>query len=305
MKKGREFYIVPTYKCNSDCPMCGVLKEKRESGWSYTLPQLRAQIDLNCPTQNDTIIISGGEPTIYKDTVPFIQYINETYGSKVVVFTNGRAFKSEKIIKQYQTLKIDYLLIPVFSHIPETHDLLTGAKGSFRDTTQGLSRLNQSGIPFRIKTVAMKANYQDMPELTDFLLANYPNARSFGFHGMHLQGDAPLNKNVVFVKHSDSLPFVESAAYKVLEQGLELILSAFPLCHLDPVLWKSYTGVNTSDEDQVIAPDKKQINATNYANYSRMPGKCGTCILRKNCAWPWKMYVDLVGENELRPLHAN
>jgi MoaA/NifB/PqqE/SkfB family radical SAM enzyme len=297
----REFYVVPTYKCNSNCPMCGVLEKKRKEGWQYTYHQLTEKIDGFKPTREDTVILSGGEPTIYKETQNIIPYVRNKYGSKVIMFSNGRAFKNPLFVKKFESLDLTNCLIPLFSHKPETHDLLTGAKGSFEETVKGLSNLNKSQIPFSIKTVAMKKNYIDIPNIIKFCLDHFDKATSIGIHGMHLQGDAPGNRDIVFVRHSEAIKYVEEACDLVIERGVNLVLSAFPMCSLDPYYWKYYITPRV-DSGGIIAPDEKEIQATNKVNYKKMPEKCDSCQMKQRCSWPWNMYYKIAGDSELRPI---
>lgn len=299
----REFYITPTYTCNSRCPMCGVFNTKKDSRWKYTLEQMKARIESFKLTKDDYIIISGGEPTIYPGLIEIIAYINQ-YTHNVTIFSNGRALKDLDYVKKFEKLHIEKFLIPLFSHHENIHNFLTMGKEktrSFRDTIEGLDNLNKSKVPFRIKTVVFKQNYKHLPELAQFWIERYPNSIEYSIHGIHLQGEAPKAKDIIVVKHSEAMPYVEKAADIILENNLELELSAFPICLINPYYWPYYSVPNLVDT-VLVSPDAKAISATSNNNYSQLPSKCRSCTANDKCVWAWQMYCQFYGEDELEPI---
>jgi MoaA/NifB/PqqE/SkfB family radical SAM enzyme len=297
----KEFYIVPTYRCNSSCTMCGVFNSKRHSNWEYSKEELLTQIKSYNLQPEDYLIFSGGEPLLYNELPDIIKFVKDTYKSKIVIFTNGRILKNNNYVKLLENLEVNKLLIPLFSNDSKTHDSITNISGSFNETVQGLKNLNNSKINFEIKNLITKINYSNLKEWALFCIDNFPNAQTLSLHGIHLQGDATKSRDELVIEFSKASEFISQASDVVLSSKIPLILAAFPMCTIDPVYWKYYLSPRLVDSE-IIAPDKEKIKITNNNNYSVKPDKCQNCLLNKRCSWAWKMYCKYYGDQELNSI---
>ncbi len=286
----RQFYIAPTYRCNNRCPMCGVFNSKKDSDWKYTSEELKTEIDNKEIKEGDIVIVSGGEPTIYPYFFELIKYLNEKK-ARITIFSNGRAFKSKEFVNKMSECEYENLLIPLFGSNSEIHEKLVGAKGSFNDTFEGLKNLDRAGLTYSIKNVVMKDNYKDLVQWAELVTSNFKKPMMISIHGLHLQGEAPKIAEQLYVRHDIAAKYVERALDIIIEKNIsvEIGLSAFPLCTIDPMYWK-YNIVSKIEEYTTISEDSDEIKRTNQKNYAERYKGCKNCRVADKCEWPWRMY---------------
>lgn len=291
----KQFYIAPTYRCNNRCPMCGVFNSKKDSDWKYTLEELRQEIDKKNIEEGDVVIVSGGEPTIYEYFFELLKYLNEKK-ARITIFSNGRAFKNMDFVKKLSECEYENILIPLFGSTPEIHEKLVGAKGSYADTFEGLKNLDSANMPYSIKTVVMKDNYQDLRAWAELITATFSNPQMISIHGLHLQGEAPKIAEQLYVRHDEATKYVEDALDVLIDKKLnaKIGISAFPLCTIDPIYWK-YNIVSKIQEYTTISEDSKEIKETNIKNYAERLEQCENCQVKLICEWPWRMYKKEFG----------
>ena len=298
----KRFYIVPTYRCNNRCPMCGVFNSKKDSDWKYTLKELKQEIDKKNIEKDDIVIVSGGEPTIYEYFFEMLKYLNEKK-ARITIFSNGRAFKNIDFVKKLSECEYDNILIPLFGSTPGIHEKLVGAKDSFKDTFEGLKNLDDANLPYSIKTVVMKDNCKDLKNWAELIAGTFSNPQMISIHGLHLQGEAPKIAEQLYVRHDEAAKYVEDALDVLIDKNLEnkIAISAFPLCTIDPIYWK-YNMVSNIHEYTTISEDSKEIKETNIKNYSEKPEHCENCQIKINCEWPWRMYKKKFGLDYIKAL---
>jgi MoaA/NifB/PqqE/SkfB family radical SAM enzyme len=172
----RQFYFTPSYQCDNDCAMCGVRKKKRLAAAHFSLDECKSLIDKMNLTTNDILELSGGEPIIYKNFIEVIKYAKEQYNPTIIVLSNGKRLSDQSFFDSIRNIGIDRFIIPLFSTTTHVHDTITQAAGSFSQTCQGLGKLEQAKIPYSIKFIAMKPNYQDISSVYRMKLERYPSA---------------------------------------------------------------------------------------------------------------------------------
>ncbi|WP_135074834.1 radical SAM protein [Terasakiella sp. SH-1] len=294
----RQVYFTPSYYCNSDCIMCGVAKWKREQKQGFPIEKAKLLIDNMKLCEEDAVELSGGEPTVYKGFKELVEYIKHNYGSRVVVLSHGRSLKNKKFVESIANCGIDRFVIPLFSHLSDVHDQITQVKGSFEETVSGFRALEEFNIPFSLKFITMKPNFQHALKTYEFKNQNFPNAR-FIISGYQLMGEAITNDNEVSIMHSQAGPEIEKVLEQAENNGEVVPVFMFPMCHIDPSFWKFY-GVGVWHEE-VVAPDAENINLSSELNYEEKHPKCTDCLVSQKCVWAWKKYTQRFGSNELKP----
>src|SRR5258708_19050777 len=97
------------------------------------------------PADMESILFSGGEPTLYGDG--FIELIRQTKSwlprTSVAVLSNGRAFGDFGFAKRLASIQHpDCLLgIPIYSDDPVRHDYVVQSEGAFDETVKGVLNL--------------------------------------------------------------------------------------------------------------------------------------------------------------------
>jgi sulfatase maturation enzyme AslB (radical SAM superfamily) len=111
----------------------------------------------------------GGEPTLNRDLSYLIERAVEKDYSFIEVFSNLTRLP-EGLIACLRKNSV-YVATSVYSAKPETHDVITGTKGSFRKTIATLRALLDANIPVRAGIIEMEANSGESAATMQFLNA--------------------------------------------------------------------------------------------------------------------------------------
>jgi len=111
-------------------------------------------------------LLTGGEPLLHRN-FPEI-YINlKKMGLLVSVFTNAALItdKHIQLFKKYPPRDIE---VTVYGATKKTFEKVTRKPGSFEAFQRGLSLLLKNNIKVRLKAMALKSNYQELPQIAEF-----------------------------------------------------------------------------------------------------------------------------------------
>jgi len=157
-----------TSNCNLRCIHCygdfgPVQDDKLTLSIEHQLRILRDAHDLGCKT----VQFTGGEPTLSKRLFELIDFAKAVGFKHVIVYTNGTLI-TEKMAEKFRQREVTVHL-SLYSHDQQTHDTITGFKGSFEMTRQGLLLLKQKGVDTAVGTPVMKQNQEDLESVKAFL----------------------------------------------------------------------------------------------------------------------------------------
>jgi radical SAM protein with 4Fe4S-binding SPASM domain len=190
-------YFRLTPLCNLRCVMCGQRGEKGVLKGSFAAGEAKKIVDLETykrlvdeiKHKRPTIYLWGGEPFLYPDLFPLVDYMKDA-GLPVSVNTNGThlARNAEEIVrKQWHALFVS------LDGFEETNDRIRG-EGSYRRVVEGFDAINRekrrqgSHLPHMgIVTTVNNLNYKDLYRLAEaaqgfglswhiFNLGTYTNA---------------------------------------------------------------------------------------------------------------------------------
>ena len=100
----------------------------------------------------DGVCITGGEPLLQPDLIPFLLKVKEM-GFLVKLDTNGML--PERLSAILATNLVDYVAMDIKSS-PDGYAAATGTDADVSAVTDSLSILRQSGIPFELRTTAVR-----------------------------------------------------------------------------------------------------------------------------------------------------
>ncbi|HEX2047756.1 MAG TPA: radical SAM protein [Acidimicrobiales bacterium] len=167
--------ISTNFRCNFKCQTCNVydrkVKELEADEW--------AQVFKSMGTAPAWMTFSGGEPFLRKDLPDIIISAIETCHPVVVnIPTNG--WFTERVLKGVERIcaaSPDTQLVINLSidhHVPERHDTIRGAPGSWprlMKTLTGLRALDLPNLTVGVHTVVSDKNEHDFPEISKGLAA--------------------------------------------------------------------------------------------------------------------------------------
>jgi len=235
------------------------------------------------------INLTGGEPTIHKDFFKLIYCFRKNLPDiPITLLTNARKFKDEKFtIKFSKIAKQPFSVAVNFpSSKKEVFENITGIKGSFSETLNGIKNLMKyfnGEIEFRI--VLIKQNYRLLKDTLIYLWEKFKKQKNWRVSIIHyeIEGKAIKNHNKISVKLSQTSKELSQIKKLILNYDHEIRLYHYPLCVVDKKLrnlcW-------------ITLPKKERI-------YTQ---KCRKCIIRKNCLGLMLEYYKIYGDYELKPI---
>jgi radical SAM protein with 4Fe4S-binding SPASM domain len=174
-KKAKEertlisFNLEITARCNNDCRHCYInlpAGDKSAKAKELTFEEIKVIADDALRLNALFCLITGGEPLLREDFADIYIYLKKK-GFLVSVFTNANIIKEEhiKLFKEYPPRDIE---VSVYGVTEETYERVTRKRGSFATFMRGLNLLSAAGIKMRLKAMALRSNFHEMPEIANF-----------------------------------------------------------------------------------------------------------------------------------------
>lgn len=154
-----------TYRCNQACChcYCNLNVNDRRKADELTTPEVKRILDEISDAGCLWLLLTGGEILVRED-FPEIYLHALRRGMIAEVFTNGTLIDdtTARLLADYPPLGVD---ISIYGSTPALHDKITGVKGSFAKTMDGLERLRKHNIRFSLKTIIMTLNCDDLKRM--------------------------------------------------------------------------------------------------------------------------------------------
>ena len=140
-------------RCNEVCVHCYQVQGQKGE---MTTSQVREVLGELASSGVLFLTISGGEATLRPDFLEIVASAREQ-GFVVDIFTNGLTMSPELASELYR-LAVRRVEISLYSHQAQTHDFVTGVRGSFERTTGAIRSLVAAGVAVVVKTPIMAVN---------------------------------------------------------------------------------------------------------------------------------------------------
>jgi radical SAM protein with 4Fe4S-binding SPASM domain len=167
-------------------------------------------------------LITGGEPLLRED-FPEIYLALKSKGLVVSVFTTGQVLTEEhvRLFRRYPPRLIE---ITVYGVTKETYERVTRRPGSFDAFRRGLDRFHEGGVKVRLKTMALRSNLIELPEIARFCRERTKDYFRFDplLH-MRFDGNATRNEKIRSERLSPAeivaLEQADPARFESMKQG--------------------------------------------------------------------------------------
>jgi len=156
-----------TLRCNLKCLHCGSSAGIKRTAELTTEESLQLCHDLS-DLGFKGIALMGGEIFLRKDWKVISKEIKDL-GIVLSIITNGFC-DSEKIIPQLVKIEPECLLVGLDGASAKTQDKIRNVKGSFKKATSFIRAAKQANLPIGIITTVHKLNFQELPDVRDFIL---------------------------------------------------------------------------------------------------------------------------------------
>lgn len=153
-----------TYRCNERCRHCyledcgsrpdiGILPF---SIWKKVIDELA---DMGCAY----VLVTGGEPTLHPDFLPFCRHIVDR-GMLLNLYTNGLAV-SDSLFDSIVALHPNTVSVSLYGGNAAFHDWITSVPGSFDRTLKTLLMFKCAGVDVFVKTVLFNGHADEQTAL--------------------------------------------------------------------------------------------------------------------------------------------
>jgi radical SAM protein with 4Fe4S-binding SPASM domain len=220
-----------TFKCQNDCVHCYAggpheTTELNTAQWKEVIDRL-SQIGIFILT------FTGGEPTLREDLAELLQYAPNK-GMVTGLITNGRKLKDTEYVKTLEKAGLDFVQVTLESHQPKIHDLMTAAKGSWKETVAGIKNATQSQIYVTTNTTLSKYNAPEFLRTIDYI--KELGVAAFGCNSLIYSGKA----NAVSQEFALPVEALEELLPKIRDKAQQLNLKFLwytptQYCRFDPV----------------------------------------------------------------------
>ncbi len=160
--------IEPTTICNLNCPFCfGPKVEKRETEIDLTVWKAALHKFKSLGVEN--IVISGGEPLLYKGIEELVTYL-KFLKFNIVISTHGRFKEKLLAVASY----CDWISLPIDGITSEMSHLMRTDNYPITEILATASELKNthSNLKIKIGTVATKKNIHEIIEIGNLLADN-------------------------------------------------------------------------------------------------------------------------------------
>jgi len=156
-----------TYRCNNKCIHCysasprHVEKELSTKGFKKIIKKL---FKVGVPH----VTFTGGEPTLRDDLTELVSF-SQKLGIVSGIVSNGRRLSDYEYLKELEKAGLDYVQITLESSIPEIHDKITGVKGSWDETIEGIKNILKTRVYLDVNVTLNSLNIDHVEDIVEFL----------------------------------------------------------------------------------------------------------------------------------------
>jgi len=297
-------YIQITRKCNNYCAICSNPPLDKE----LSFKEIKNQINSYLKKGINTIILTGGEPTLSPLLIPSIQYCKKIK-IDIRIITNGRRLKDKRLCKELRKSGLSKLNISFNSHINSIFEKITRTNGSYEETLEGIKNsLLYIGVP-SINLVITSLNYTTLPETVQFVDKNYSQINHFSINFIDPTGRALKHKSVV-PSYSEAELGINKLLTTLSSLKKTFRLERVPLCYMRNFECYSTETIRaiTKQESSVFFLDERKFKSINFRSmeheYRKKEG-CDYCAVKDICVGVNKNYIKLYNQDEIYPFFGN
>lgn len=307
-------YISPDYTCNERCVFCPC-SQNSHSYTALTLDELCESVDLAIQERKiEMVLISGGEPTMYRDLIPFLRHVRSRQ-IRFGLLSNSIKFASSSYLDRFlREVGSDFELTTAFhSCIPEEHDRITGLPNSFQRSLQGVQNLWKAGVHVTVKYNINNLTYKQLPEFAQWIYNTFPDSISWVLCNIDVCGHAETNKECTAVSFDQSRTFLETVLDYVISQaenGRRRVVQVYntPLCCVDPYYWpflqKNEGGVMSAFRIPYQSVSENRLLLDAQGDGGAVFEPCQSCALQNYCPGTWYKTGEMFSDRCFHPFQA-
>lgn len=313
-KRIKKFYLDSLSSCNEDCLFCTKIGDQKLQR-NLNTEECKKEIKKASQGHYQELHFDGGEPTLRDDLPELIQFAEELRFKKICILTNALRFSNKnfagKIVNSFQKTRPTFS-VSFHSHRKEISEYLVNTPKTFEKTIKGIHNLINLGGYVFLYHIITEQNYRDLSDFVKYIPRNFPAIKYIIFSFIYPAGAALKNKHI-FPQLSKAQPYLLKALNLCQKKYMSFTVSScgmVPLCFLkgyekypiiqqildQPENIKLVSG-NTKTQYQLATKEFHKKTKTK-------PRKCNSCLLNNFCPGLWKVYADIYGTSELKPIKS-
>lgn len=164
-----SFELEITARCNNSCRHCYInlpATDPQAKKNELSIAQISDIADQAVAMGSLWCLITGGEPLLREDFTE-IYLLLKKKGLLVSVFTNA-CLVTPKIVELFKKYPPRDMEVTVYGVTRATYEKVAHKPGSYEAFRRGLDLLLQGGIKVRLKAMAMRSNFHELPAIAAF-----------------------------------------------------------------------------------------------------------------------------------------
>ena len=185
-----------TMACNERCVFCNVPVEDYRPV-TPSRAALAAELDAFIASGEQTLTISGGEPTLMRDRL--IDVVTKARGAGVpfVELQTNAVLIDDDYAQALATAGVTSAFVSFLSHVPELHDQLAGLEGAYPDCLRGMDALMDAGIAVTLNPVTAFSTQHLVGDYVAFVAQRLPRVRAISLSAVQPHGRAKDNAQLL------------------------------------------------------------------------------------------------------------
>ena len=305
---GHKFEIQLGHLCNNRCVFCssGQLTAMKIAR-AVPLEPIVEALEAARAAGAWHLTFLGGEPTTHKRFLDALRKAVELGFEHIVIFTNGVMFPQPGFIDSVLALGRFEWRVSIQGATDEAHVATTGRADSFRRILHGLGELQRQGQLVTANMCINERSYRSLPEYPALL-------ERYGVRQLHIDIVRPESTGErdqaylreIMPRYSDMAPYYDEmlAGFERWDPDFDVNVGNLPYCILPKWGSRIHHGGQetvTKSADAVGLEDAMNKYEWHGSLRTYLPG-CDECVFRPRCTGIFRVYLQLHGEDEFRPV---
>jgi MoaA/NifB/PqqE/SkfB family radical SAM enzyme len=280
-----EVTVRVNFHCNQACEFCFVSTHLPPPAEAAVLQAIEA-----VGREKAVLVLSGGEPTLNPRLVEYIRLGKACGASAVELQTNATRLGAPGRARELEAAGLDRAMVSLHGSTAEVSDGITGVRGTFAATLEGIDALAGTSIRVRLDFVFCQANRLDFPGFVELVAARWPEVGIvFSFVGSHT--DVVPRTKALIPSFTEVMPSLLEGLARARDAGLWVSgfdsMCGLPLC--------------------LVPAEERPASAEGAVPDSSGAGEfvksevCAGCSERSRCWGVRRGYAELYGTGELKP----
>lgn len=274
-----------TMACNERCPFCNVPAE-RYSPLTPPAEEISEQLEAFVQTGQQTLTISGGEPTLLRARLVELVAAARARGVPFVELQTNAVLIDAAYAAELAAAGLTSAFVSLLSHRAAWHDELAGLPDAFEPCLRGIGALLDVGVRVTLNPVIAALTQGSVADYVAFVARRLPRVRTISLSAVQPHGRAADDLDLL-PDYAALGPAVRAARAAAGERGIELLnpYCGLPLC----VGWedgaeRSVEAIEAADGGWRDTPGLTNAGDKGHGE------PCAPCLLRTRCGGAWHAY---------------